>query len=204
MGQQNKIMERILVILTTILLNIDILVLATSHHQIFDLSHDHHETMPVGEGGGPPEISLVELDEENGLRSQHYDLCIGEKLGTHINAPSTYKNNQNNLNMTVDRIPLKYLVNIPGIILDPRSNDSLNEDTKMRSLSLNLTHLEHWERHHGRIPHGSFVILRSGWADYYQFHDKFFGYFSGEVKQMFPEFTYDAMQWLLDNRSIAG
>ena len=56
----------------------------------------------------------------------------------------------------------------------------------MRSLSLNLTHLEHWERHHGRIPHGSFVILRSGWADYYQFHDKFFGYFSGEVNQMFP------------------
>ena len=56
----------------------------------------------------------------------------------------------------------------------------------MLSLSLNLTHLEHWERHHGRIPHGSFVILRSGWADYYQFHDKFFGYFSGEVKQMFP------------------
>ena len=60
-------MERILVILTTIL-NIDTLVLATSHHQIFDLSHDYHETMPVGEGGGPPEISLVELDEENGLR----------------------------------------------------------------------------------------------------------------------------------------
>ena len=74
-----------------------------------------------------------------------------------------------------------------GIILDLRSNDSLKEeDTKMLSLSLNLTHLEHWERHHGRIPHGSFVILRSGWADYYQFHDKFFGYFSGEVKQMFP------------------
>ena len=64
-------MERILVILTTIILNFaDILVvLATSHHhQIFDLSHDYHETMPVGEGGGPPEISLVELDEENGLR----------------------------------------------------------------------------------------------------------------------------------------
>ena len=40
----------------------------TSHHQIFDLSHDYHETMPVGDGGGPPEISLVELEEENGLR----------------------------------------------------------------------------------------------------------------------------------------
>lgn len=61
-------MERILVILTTILNFVDILVLATSHHQIFDLSHDYHETMPVGDGGGPPEISLVELEEENGLR----------------------------------------------------------------------------------------------------------------------------------------
>ena len=68
-SQQENIMERILVILTTILNFVDILVLATSHHhQIFDLSHDYHETMPVGDGGGPPEISLVELEEENGLR----------------------------------------------------------------------------------------------------------------------------------------
>ena len=71
---------------------------------------------------------------------------------------------------------------IVGIIVDPRSKDGESS----RSLALNMTHLEHWESHHGRIPHGSFVILRSGWADYYKFHDKFFGYFTDEVKQVFP------------------
>ena len=50
--------------------------------------------------------------------SQHFDLCLGEKLGTHINAPSTYQtkvgHNHKNANQTVDQIPLKYLVNVPG------------------------------------------------------------------------------------------
>ena len=52
------------------------------------------------------------------FRSQHFDLCLGEKLGTHINAPSTYQSNvghnHKNANQTVDEIPLKYLVNVPG------------------------------------------------------------------------------------------
>ena len=44
-----------------------------------------------------------------------------------------------------------------------------------RSLKLNMTHLDLWERQHGKIPHGAFVILRTGWAKYYNFRDKFFG-----------------------------
>ena len=44
-------------------------------------------------------------------RAEQYDFCISEKLGTHINAPSTYlKNNQ-----SVDRIPLHFLVHLPGL-----------------------------------------------------------------------------------------
>ena len=43
-------------------------VLANRHDKIFDLSHDIFENMPVWDGGGPPEISLVEKDEGNGLR----------------------------------------------------------------------------------------------------------------------------------------
>ena len=43
-------------------------------------------------------------------RAEQYDFCISEKLGTHINAPSTYlKNNQ-----SVDRIPLHFLVHLPS------------------------------------------------------------------------------------------
>ena len=48
-------------------------------------------------------------------RAEHYDVCISEKIGTHINAPSTYKKgHHNNSVYSVDHIPLDYLVNIPG------------------------------------------------------------------------------------------
>ena len=51
-------------------------------------------------------LFLVSCD----CRAEQYDFCISEKLGTHINAPSTYlKNNQ-----SVDRIPLHFLVHLPS------------------------------------------------------------------------------------------
>ena len=68
-----------------------------------------------------------------------------------------------------------------GILIDPRSPEE-----NVRSLALNKTHLQHWESQHGRIPQGAFVILRSGWEDYYKFQDKFFGNFADEIKQTFP------------------
>ena len=68
-----------------------------------------------------------------------------------------------------------------GILIDPRSPQE-----NVRSLSLNKTHLQHWESQHGRIPQGAFVILRTGWEDYYNFQDKFFGNFADEMKQTFP------------------
>lgn len=55
-----------------------------------------------------------------------------------------------------------------------------------RSLRLNMTHINLWERQHGRIPRGAFVILRTGWSHFYNYRDKFFGYFTDEPKQVFP------------------
>ena len=54
------------------------------------------------------------------------------------------------------------------------------------ALKLNMTHLNLWERQHGKIPHGAFVILRSGWDEYYGKRDKFFGLFDDEENQVFP------------------
>ena len=44
------------------------------------------------------------------FRSEFYDLCMGEKLGTHINAPSTFQHYRNK-SWSVDQIPIEFLVN---------------------------------------------------------------------------------------------
>ena len=38
---------------------------------------------------------------------------MGEKLGTHINAPSTYQHYRNG-SWSVDQIPINFLVNVPS------------------------------------------------------------------------------------------
>ena len=47
------------------------------------------------------------------FRSEFFDFCMGEKQGTHINAPSTYHHYQNG-SLTVDKLPVSSLVHIPG------------------------------------------------------------------------------------------
>lgn len=165
---------------------------------LFDLTHPYDERMPIKDDSTPLEVSKVQQDDGNGARSEYFDFCTSEKLGTHINAPRTYR--QVNDSHPVDRIPLKLLINIPGIVVDlPASED---EDDK--SAMLTRKNLEAWEDDYGKIPHGAFVILRTGWSVFFKHQDEFFGNFAGEDKQMFPGFSEDAVSWLLDARGIAG
>jgi len=190
-----------LLLICTILFD---LATSVTHHQIYDLSHPITQDMPIWDYAAPPEISLEKQDEGHGLRAEHYDICISEKVGTHINAPSTYKKgHHNNSVYSVDHIPLDYLVNIPAVVIDPRAVMGVSHAI-IRSLQLNMTHLNLWERQHGKIPHGAFVILRSGWDEYYGKRDKFFGLFDDEENQVFPEFGYEATKWLIEQRSIVG
>ncbi len=55
-------------------------------------------------------------------------------------------------------------------------------------MSLQKWILDEFEKNHGRIPHGAFVILRSGWATHFRHPDKFFGYFADDEdeEQVFP------------------
>ena len=53
-------------------------------------------------------------------------------------------------------------------------------------MALTRDHLDSWEGQHGRIPPGSYVILRTGWADYFEQPDKFLGNFADESRQVFP------------------
>ena len=55
-----------------------------------------------------------------------------------------------------------------------------------RSALLTRDALTRWESRHGHVPHGSFVLLRTGWAEFYDQPDKFIGNFMGESKQVYP------------------
>ena len=84
-----------------------------------------------------------------------------------------------------------------AVLIDPEDLEiNLEGSGQIRSFALNKTHLKLWERQNGKIPYGSFVILRSGWSQFYDFRDKFFGFFADEERQVFPGKRHSVWKYL--------
>ena len=65
-------------------------------------------------------------------------------------------------------------------------NDGFFTNIDSRAYIVSKIDLDEWEKMHGRIPNGALVILRSGWSQYYNQPDEFFGNFADQDKQVFP------------------
>ncbi|TRY68783.1 hypothetical protein TCAL_03069, partial [Tigriopus californicus] len=131
------------------------------------------------------------------FRSEYFEFCMDERLGTHINAPKMY--HHINGSFSTDHIPLERLINVPAVVIDLL--DRFGQD---HSRMLTLDHLRKWEEKHGQIPHGSYVILRTGWSDFFRETDQFLGNFQDQNRQVYPGFSVPAVEWLLSTRGIMG
>jgi kynurenine formamidase len=82
----------------------------------------------------------------------------GEHTGTHFDAPIHWASGKDLPNSTVDRIdPAKFVG--PACVIDATTDAEQNPD-----FLLSVSHVERWERVHGRIPPGAWVLLRTGWS----------------------------------------
>lgn len=170
----------------------------SSSSQMFDLSHTFvMDRMPLAQGGIPLEMSVETQDEGYGARSEYFEFCMDERLGTHINAPKMY--HHINGSFSTDHIPLERLLNVPAVVIDLL--DRFGQD---HSRMLTLDHLRKWEEKHGQIPHGSYVILRTGWSELFRETDQFLGNFQDQSRQVYPGFSVPAVEWLLSTRGIMG
>jgi len=82
----------------------------------------------------------------------------GEHTGTHFDAPVHWVSGKNLPDNTVDRIPPKKFVG-PACVLDVTA-----EVAKAPDFLITLDHVRAWEKQHGRIPGGAWVLLRTGWS----------------------------------------
>lgn len=64
--------------------------------------------------------------------------------------------------------------------------DLLDRFGQDHSRMLTLDHLRKWEEKHGQIPHGSYVILRTGWSELFRETDQFLGNFQDQSRQVYP------------------
>ena len=85
-------------------------------------------------------------------------LHLGEHTGTHFDAPVHWITGKDLPDNTCDTIPARRFVG-PACVIDVTAEVAADED-----FLLMPSHVEAWERRHGRIPSNSWVLLRTGWS----------------------------------------
>jgi kynurenine formamidase len=83
---------------------------------------------------------------------------MGEHTGTHFDAPVHWVSGKDLPDNTVDRIPVTQFVG-PACVIDVAAEVERDAD-----FLLTPEGVEAWEKAHGRIPAGAWVLLRTGWS----------------------------------------
>ena len=158
-----------------------------------DLSYKLNSTSPYwpGENYQPFELKTIATLENDGVLSKV--ITLPEHLGTHIDAPNHFENNQPD----VSSLTPEELWG-PGVLIDITVQAEQNADY-MLSLNDVLT----WEKAHGAIPQGAIVLLNTGWGRFWTNYDR---YKNQDVKGTlhFPGFSPEAAEYLLTKRNIRG
>ena len=83
---------------------------------------------------------------------------MGEHTGTHFDAPVHWITGKDLPDNCCDTIPAKRFVG-PACVIDATVEVARNPD-----FLLLPEHIVAWEKEHGRIPAGAWVLLRTGWS----------------------------------------
>ena len=110
-------------------------------------------------GASPPvTIEVISRFDDKGPAWYWNTIRMGEHTGTHFDAPVHWITGKDLPDNTCDTIPAGRFVG-PACVVDVTAEVEANED-----FLLTPERIEAWEREHGRIPKGSWVLLRTGWS----------------------------------------
>lgn len=168
-----------------------------SAHAVVDLSHPYNgDTLywPTS----PSRFVLERLSfgrSEGGWFYAANAFCTPEHGGTHLDAPIHFAEGAH----AVDRIPLERLIG-PAVVIDIAAKAAKSPD-----YVLTPEDVVAFEAHHGHIPEGAIVLLRTGWSRYWPDAAEYLGDDTpGDASNLhFPSFG-PAAAALLVRRGVAA
>lgn len=168
--------------------------------EIIDLTQPLSENTPVIQL--PPPFAntrgfsrtLVSKYDDNGPMWHWYDITLGEHVGTHFDAPIHWITGKDGLD--VSRVPVKHLV-APAVVIDKSRECAENPD-----FLLEREHIEEWQRQHGPLPEGGWLLFRSGWSS--RAHDAKAFLNADETGSHTPGPSVECARWLAEETPIVG
>lgn len=139
-------------------------------------------------------VEEVSRYDERGPGWYWRNFSCGEHTGTHFDAPIHWISGRDLPDASVDTIPANAFVR-PVCVIDCSAECAANDDFLMTA-----EHVNNWEAVNGRIPDGSWVLMRSDWskrsgAEYLNMRED--GAHS-------PGPSGDAVKFLVEERDIVG
>jgi kynurenine formamidase len=138
--------------------------LASGKLRIVDLTQPLGPDTPViglpPQFGSSPGVTLETISrfDDKGPAWYWNTINMGEHTGTHFDAPIHWITGKDLPNNACDTIPAGRFVG-PACVIDVTAEVKKNED-----FLLQPAHVVEWEKTHGRIPGGSWVLLRTDWS----------------------------------------
>jgi kynurenine formamidase len=139
-------------------------------------------------------MKLISRYDQAGPAWYWNTLTLGEHTGTHFDAPVHWVTGKDLPNNTTETIPVNRLVG-PACVLDASGEAARDAD-----FLLTPEWIERWEKKHGRIAPGSWVLLRTDWS-------KRTGaaFFNADANGPHtPGFRKDASELLAKRRDVLG
>ncbi len=132
--------------------------------------------------------------DERGPAWFWHDISLGEHVGTHFDAPIHWVTGKDGID--VSQIPLRHLV-APAAVIDKSAECAENPDSL-----LEVEHLEEWQRIHGPLPEGGWLLYRTGWDARAADPQAFFN--ADEKGPHTPGVSVECARWLAEESPVIG
>ena len=143
----------------------------------------------------PFRIEEISRYDERGPAWYWNNFSCSEHTGTHFDAPVHWVSGKDLPDNTVDTVPLSAFIAGACVI------DCSEPSAKDPDFLLTIDYVEKWEAQHGRIPAGSWVLMRTDWSK----RDKAVDYLNMKPDgQHTPGPDAEVVPWLIKERDVHG
>jgi kynurenine formamidase len=144
--------------------------------------------------GAPFRLEEISRYDERGPAWYWNNFTVGEHTGTHFDAPIHWVSGKDLPDNAVDTIPARNFI-APAAVIDCSKEAAADPD-----FLLTIPFVEAWEKRHGEIEPGSWVLLRTDWSK------KSYADYAGlrEDGAHTPGPAPEVVKWLVEKRDVHG
>ncbi|MCT9930479.1 cyclase family protein [Planotetraspora sp. A-T 1434] len=168
--------------------------------EVLDLTAPLSETTPIlllpEQFGQTVPFTLQEISryDDRGPAWYWNNISTGEHTGTHFDAPIHWVTARDGED--VSQVPAAKLIG-PAVVLDFTEQAKQNPD-----FLLEIDHVTAWEKEHGPLPEGGWLLFRTGWDS--RAHDQAEFLNADDTGPHTPGISVECARYLAEQTPIAG